>query len=1231
MGLFVLQWNAQGIKSHFPYFYNYIFSLPHLPDVICIQESHLTSDQSFSLKGYHKPIRKDRETQRWGGVLALIKNNLVHSELFCPPDIEAVGIQIQSASEILNIFNIYNPGIDISVDQYCKFFISNSLICGDFNAHHPLWGGHKIDKRGQIMESLITNSNHVLLNNGQGTHIINAQRTSPIDLTVVSSNLSANSHWSVGDDPLHSDHYPITITLGFCPAFSSQSPAWNLKKTNWKVFSDLMVSSFNPTSSDDVNIVHNDIIQTIHTCMNKASPTVPSNTKYPNQVPYWNNECEQACRTKNKLRRKASRTKLLQDHIEYKKSKAKCTKIVKSRRRQYWRDYCSSLNRTSNLSTVWRMVKKMNNSKSFQPIPTLTQNDQHLTSNLDKANVLAQQFGKVSSTANYAPDFLTHKSQFAHQYAPSLSFQHFNDKVLNGRITYYEVKTAIDASKISTPGPDNISYLVYKKMPKSSVVILQEFFNFIWHTGTLPEAWKQAIITPIPKPGKDSSDPSSYRPISLTSTMCKLMERIIVNRLNWFCEKHNLFNKFQSGFRKGRSTLDHILHLHQDINNSLHNKGKALAVFLDIEKAYDMVWRDGLLFKLTSLGIDGQMFNWIKSFLTGRSFQVKVANELSDTVVQENGVPQGSVISPILFIIMINDATTFSDPSIKYACYADDVVLWKCGRNFSHVNKCVQTALDQFAYWCSQWGFKISVNKSVGLPFSRSKVEVQLTFNNHLLSIVNNYKFLGVIFDAKLTWNQHIDYVYHKCLKRINILKCVSGTSWGASKSLLVILYKSLIRSVLDYGSVVYDYASTSYLKKLNSIQNRCLRICCGALKITGSQLLEVECGIPPLYLQRKSLQLKYTTRTLVSQLPVDLFSKGWQYFYGSYASHNSPFINKIEDFFCQVSFQDIGKHKALPIPLWDFPDLIIDTSLSRVGKKQDHPQVLLSLAYAKIGRYSDHIHVYTDGSKMDEISSAAFYVKQLNYHKSYQLPSCSIYKAELFAILQSLIWIEHSGYQHYLICSDSLSSLFSLQSRSSASSPSLLMEVLIYIRKLVAMNIEICFLWIPSHIGILGNEFVDQLAKDAITTAPTFHLQMDLRDIYRKINLFILHLWQTRWSQNKSLYIKIVPQVSYGLQFTDPNRRKEVMLTRLRFDKTTLNGHLYRIGCHPTGNCDLCNAFQDPQHVFMDCIFYHEFQQELIQSLFNKNLPINYVSVLSNSCFYNSIYKFLVQSKIAL
>jgi len=182
-----------------------------------------------------------------------------------------------------------------------------------------------------------------------------------------------------------------------------------------------------------------------------------------------------------------------------------------------------------------------------------------------------------------------------------------------------------------------------------------QLFNKIWFTGKIPLYWLHSIVVPIAKPNQPPHSLSSYRPISLTSNVCKLFEKMVVCRLSWFLEYHKILSISQSGFRQRRKTTDHILRLHDAIQKSLENKHNILSVFIGLEKAYDMVNKDVLLSKLLRYGISRRMFRFIHSFLSNRPFQVTLGSTLSLTKRLENGTPQGSVLSPILFLLMIND------------------------------------------------------------------------------------------------------------------------------------------------------------------------------------------------------------------------------------------------------------------------------------------------------------------------------------------------------------------------------------------------------------------------------------------------------------------------------------------------------------------------------------------------------------------------------------------------
>ena len=221
---------------------------------------------------------------------------------------------------------------------------------------------------------------------------------------------------------------------------------------------------------------------------------------------------------------------------------------------------------------------------------------------------------------------------------------------LNSGVSAKELNEALlQSANGKSPGPDDICYEMLRQVGGIGFNKLLELINLSWSQGDVLYLWRQSTIVPLLKPGKDPSDTNSYRPISLTSSLCKVTERIIANRLRYFLESKNLLNREQSGFRKGRGCTDHILRLQNDVKRSLWKGGGTLAIFLDLEKAFDLVWKDGLLLKLYD--VRGRTLKWIQSFLSNREARVRVGSTLSDPVLLENGTPQGCVLSPLLFLV----------------------------------------------------------------------------------------------------------------------------------------------------------------------------------------------------------------------------------------------------------------------------------------------------------------------------------------------------------------------------------------------------------------------------------------------------------------------------------------------------------------------------------------------------------------------------------------------------
>ncbi|KAK3869753.1 hypothetical protein Pcinc_024981 [Petrolisthes cinctipes] len=709
------------------------------------------------------------------------------------------------------------------------------------------------------MARLISDSNLVLLNDGSPTRVDdNTGNFSVLDLSLVSPSIAASCQWLPIDDSLGSDHFPIVIKFKSDTIKEPSAPKFNVKKADWVSFTKgVNIEIVGETIDDKVNNIQDNILKA-------AMATIPKTSvdSAKHRVPWWTPDCRRVLCERNRAYRLFKNRISDENFRKYKLARARARRTIRQAKRDSWRCFVSSINSETSISQVWSTVRKLNKKKISNKITNITFNNINYDEPRDIANALARQFSFASSSENYHPAFLPIKEASELQH---IDFATGDELDYNSDLTMQELVQALGACSGTSPGPDEIRYEMIKHLDHDSMVKMLQVFNEIWRGHTFPNSWHFAHVIPIPKGGGDPRSTSSYRPIALTSCLCKVMERIVNRRLLHFLNSRNLLVDEQCGFRKGRQTLDQLVNLEVQIQEAFAKKQFLIAVFLDIEKAYDMTWRHGLLRKLYAMGLRGNLPFFVKNFISDRTFSVKLFSDtvtFSDIFVQANGVPQGSVLSLTLFLCMINDILPAPPRNLKYSLYADDCAIWhsSCNAEFSATR--IQLALDLIHNWVLQWGFKFSVRKSVGVIFThRKKPDVRLTMGVNPLPIQNSTKFLGLYFDSRLTWRVHVSQLKIKCLKALNLLKCISGTQWGADRKSLLMLYKSLIRSRVDYGSIVYGSASESVLKGLDVVQNACLRVCLGALRCTRIERLEVESQVPPLRLRRDQLLLVYCAK----------------------------------------------------------------------------------------------------------------------------------------------------------------------------------------------------------------------------------------------------------------------------------------------------------------------------------------------------------------------------------
>jgi ribonuclease HI len=757
-----------------------------------------------------------------------------------------------------------------------------------------------------------------------------------------------------------------------------------------------------------------------------------------------------------------------------------------------------------------------------------------------------------------------------------------------------------------------------RHVPRSAQRLILDLYNRIWSEGKLVNSWKEALVIPIPKPEAPKSEPQSYRPIALTAVLCKLYERIVVNRLEWYLETMQLINPMQSGFRKQRSTTDHIMRLQDDVHKALNNGEHTLAVFLDFSKAFDMVWKAGLLHKLRQMGIGGQIYCWIADFLTGRKIRVRVGAAISDSYEMVNGTPQGSIISPLLFNLMINDLPTPPlGMSIRPSIFADDSAAWKSSKNLALLCRHVQQHLDKVIEWTSRWGFKLSEKKSVAVLFTKARNGVELAKQVVLeicgvaVKVEPQVKFLGVTYDQRLTWKPHINNVVDKTKKAFNLMRSVSGQSWGASRMALLTIYKALIRSRLDYGCEAFYTASDYELQRLDKIQSKCLRLSCGAMCSTAINALQQECGEMPLALRRKRLLLRFAGKVRANpQNPAgDVTVYNWRADARSYQPGKETVYAILQQYEAGTGRAHLAP-RPLEAPPWHMCPPRTDLSLNqRISKKLTPAAVMKSEALGVLAKYTETVRIFTDASKLTGAGvAAAFYVQDIEFGESRRMEdSTSIYAAELAAIQMAVDWLIHQQQQQQqqqlheemqqqeqmqqqqqktsaAIFTDSMSIVTSLAEQRSASNPTALARLLVSIDQL---DPPPTFVWIPSHVGVKGNEIADQLAKSAATSHEVeLQVPAEIKDEYSRIETFILDEWQALYNSSISgaNYRMLEPTVSSKGKLVEKNRKKETVISRLRLGKCRLNAYLHEIHRHPDGLCELCQEAETIEHLLLRC-----------------------------------------------
>lgn len=1208
MSLNIIQWNINGFVKKL----NNIQILNHKynPLLLCLQETNLNDTYTPFLKNY-KLYHSNRTNcgRASGGVAILARTDYPTSQIQLKSNLEAIAITIQLESNI-TICNLYIPNqkpfSSLDIENIIQQLPHPFLLVGDFNSHSENWGSERTDLRGKEINKILENDNIVLLNNGDHTRLNPANGLfSTIDLSLSSPPLAQRISWTTLAEIYDSDHIPIKMELLSHKTSPYKTlPKWKIKNPNWCLFSQLIETNLatNPPPTDGP--IDNDITLISETIINAANLSI-GKTKISTSkpcVPWWNSEIKEAIQNKNKALKTFQKSGNTEDLIKLKQLRAKTKYLVKTSKENSWKTFTSSITPSIDSGKIWSKVRSLRGNIREKNTHLIIDNTIHTNPN-DVANLLGISFQTNSSDDNYDTTFinnniLNRNSQYISNISPSSQDQIH----LNFPISINELNWAISKCSSLSPGPDDIPYIFLQNLPLSALVYILHIYNKIWNNGMLPKAWKHSIVIPILKPGNDKFKLNSYRPISLLNTMCKLLEKIIDTRLRWYLEKINYLTPQQNGFRKHRSTYNSLQDIQENIKKTFNYNQVLGLVALDISKAYDTTWRPGILEKLRNILCNGNMFNFIKDFLSDRSFQVKINNYLSPSFNQQNGVPQGSTLSVTLFLIAINDICDNIKFPVQSTLFADDLSFFCRGKNLNSIQPALQNTIDSLLEWSSKTGFTFSAPKSRCTLFTRFRKnnKLELHLNNTPIPYTKTTKILGIIFDNKNTWQAHLKEIRKATLIKLNIIKVLAHTTWGANGTTLKQIYKSLIMSKLEYGAFLYIDAKQSLLKMIETIHNSGLRLVTGAFRSSPIPSILNIANTPPLDLKRIQNALLQKARRAQN-------------------SHTPNIENKIKLNNFEFNCSGIFKHEHPITPPWVEMDLHSNTDLSFYIKSETMDITYRNLAYSLLEDYQDYTLFYTDGSKTEEGVGASIYSTYIT--KMFKLPDfCSIYTAEAYAISQTLEVIKQHKINKAIILSDSLSSLKSIRNTNHPNTISKIIQNQISLLNINNQNVKL--LWIPSHVGIIGNETADTYAKRAINSPDAISIQIcSLSDIKGVIQSLTLQQWQHRWSLSHTKLNEIKLHINpWPPSFS--KRRHEVIINRLRIGHTWLT-HRFLMRHEEPEQCITCGETLTVKHVLLYCQIYADTRTTL-------NIPDHLYEALGpdqeNS---NKIITFLKTSKL--
>ena len=851
-------WNANGLISHNLEVKHFMQN--HNIDIMLISETHFTDKSYIKINGYEIYSTNHPAGTARGGSAIILKNSLKHELLnqYKTDFIQATTISVSNNQGPISISAIYcPPRHSIKRDQYDVFFKSlgpRFIVGGDFNAKHPLWGSRTTNPKGRQLIQSMNGNNLKHISTGEPTYWPSDINKFPdvIDFCVTKG-LPSHSLAAKSSLELSSDHSPIIVSLN-SPLSASELPAkLHNKSTNWGQFKRLVELNL-PLQ---IPLKSNSDIEEAVEILNKVIQDAGWSSTQVFESKHFNFHTDEKItaqiKEKRRLRKRWQETR----HPDLKTLLNKAIKDVRhalhEKENEATQCFLSKLSpsKSSNYS-LWKHTKST--SKPTERIPPIkSENGKWAKTNKEKVNMFGEHFSKVF---NPFPSQNSNHDKEVNKFLESAGQLELPIK----KFSLNEILTAIDKVNIKkAPGYDLITGKILKELPIVAYKLILSIYNAILRLSYFPKQWKVAEIQIVPKPGKPMELLNSYRPISLLPILSKVFEKLLLSRLHPVLIQRHIIPDHQFGFRAQHSTIEQVHRVYNHIRSALEEKEFCASAFLDISQAFDKVWHTGLLYKLKAL-LPYTFFEFFRTYLNERSFRVKLHDCTSDLYRVEAGVPQGSVLGPVLYTIFTADLPLTNSTTI--ATFADDTVIMSRDTQSTRASQNLQSHLQVLETWLSKWRIKANATKSVQVTFTlRRDTCPPVSLFNVQLPQAESAKYLGIHLDRRLTWQRHIFMKRKQLGIKLTSMFNLLGKTSSLSIENKILLYKSVIKPIWTYGIQLWGTAAKSNTSIIARFQSKTLRQITNAPQCVTNEILLRDLQIPSVYQEIQTYATNYSRR----------------------------------------------------------------------------------------------------------------------------------------------------------------------------------------------------------------------------------------------------------------------------------------------------------------------------------------------------------------------------------